>query len=75
MKDNIELVKSIDIKTIISEETGLRFRKNFLESCPFCDSGKSKGGKSSNAGGNSGNSGKSGKGGKGGNSGNSGKGK
>jgi len=43
---NIELAKSIDIKTIISKETKLKFTKNTLESCPFCDSGKRKGGTS-----------------------------
>ncbi|MCF6242507.1 MAG: CHC2 zinc finger domain-containing protein, partial [Bacteroidales bacterium] len=36
---NIDTIKGIDIKTVISKETNLNFRKNTLEYCPFCQSG------------------------------------
>ena len=36
---NIEIIKSIDIKQIISKETGLQFKKDTLRKCPFYDSG------------------------------------
>lgn len=40
--ENIELIKSINIKNIIEKETGLTFQKNVLSQCPFCDSGSKK---------------------------------
>jgi hypothetical protein len=37
--ENIETIKQIDIKELITKETGLQFKKNTLEHCPFCRSG------------------------------------
>lgn len=37
--NNLDNIKSIDIKSIIEKETGYKFSKNFLSKCPFCDSG------------------------------------
>jgi len=42
MQNNLELIKSIDVKAVISKETGLNFKKNILEKCPFCSSGSGK---------------------------------
>ena len=40
--EDLNFIKSIDIKSIIKKETGLQFKKNFLSKCPFCDSGSKK---------------------------------
>ena len=37
--ENIDTIKQIDIKQLIEKETNLKFKKNTLESCPFCKSG------------------------------------
>ncbi len=37
--NNLEFIKQIDIKELINKETGLQFKKNTLEYCPFCKSG------------------------------------
>lgn len=42
MLNNIDKIKSMDIKSIISMETSLAFKKNNLEKCPFCGSGSGK---------------------------------
>ncbi len=44
--NNIDTIKSIDIKSVISKETNLNFKKNTLEKCPFCGSGSGKNGTS-----------------------------
>jgi len=44
--NNIELIKSIDIRSLIMQETGLNFKRNTLEHCPLCKSGEQKGGTS-----------------------------
>ncbi len=45
--NNIETIKNIDIKRIISKETGLEFDKyDKLIKCPFCESGTGKNGTS-----------------------------
>jgi len=36
---SIEAAKAISIRSLIERETGLRFRKNRLNYCPFCNSG------------------------------------
>ena len=40
--NNIETLKKIDIKQLISKETTLKFKGNTLEKCPFCGSGTGK---------------------------------
>jgi len=44
--NDIDTIKTTDIKHIIEHETGLQFKKNgssfFLEKCPFCNSGTGK---------------------------------
>ncbi len=50
--ENIDLdqiKRNIDIKELISRETGLNFKKNILEHCPFCHSGTGKHGKHDSA--------------------------
>jgi len=38
--NQIETIKKIDIKEVVSKETGLSFKRSTLSKCPFCDSGK-----------------------------------
>jgi len=38
----IEKIKSLDIKQVIEDVSGLQWRKNILEKCPFCGSGTGK---------------------------------
>lgn len=43
---DIDIIKATDIKVLIEKETNLRFKKNTLEKCPFCNSGGRKNGTS-----------------------------
>ena len=44
--NNIQQIKSVDIKQLISKETGLSFKKDTLKQCPFCKSGAGSNGSS-----------------------------
>jgi len=44
--NNSDIIKQTDIKKVIQSETGLTFKKNTLDKCPFCNSGNQKNGTS-----------------------------
>ncbi|MCE4564347.1 hypothetical protein INQ51_08485 [Maribellus sp. CM-23] len=46
---SIEAAKAISIRSLIERETGIGFRKNRLQHCPFCNSGNNEHGNSDSA--------------------------